>query len=126
MEYGCLREFADRARTWIPIFARPVLPATAELLPHRLEQREGARRADLRPGIPIDEAKDVRLQRGDAGVIHERRLAQLVELALECFRLHQALRCRALLPLRQCLEVQVEEIEGEPARRAVGTALRGV
>src|SRR5207249_11809005 len=49
---------------------------------------------------------------------------QLLELALERLRLHQSLRCSALGIFRDRLDVQIEDIQSQAARRAIGTALR--
>jgi hypothetical protein len=94
-----LRELPHRPGLWIAIFVRPLLPAAAELLAQRFEQRKSAGLADLGLCVAEDEPQHVLLEYGDTGVIDERSFPQLLELALERFGLHQPLRCRTLLEL---------------------------
>ena len=68
----------------------------------------------------------MRLQHRNAGVVDERRAAQLLELALEGFRRHQPLCGGAARIFRDGGDVQVQVIQREAARRAVGTRLRCV
>jgi len=117
------RECLDGAARRIAILLRPALPAAAEFLAQRFEDGEGARRGH--PGFRLleDQLEDIALEDRHAGVVDERRFPQLVELALERLGLHQALRCAVL---RQRLDIQIQEVEREPAGRAIGAALRGV
>ena len=68
----------------------------------------------------------MRLQRGDAGIVDERRTAQLLELALEGFGGHEPLCGGAARIFRDGGDVQVQVIQREAARRAVGAGLRRV
>ena len=97
----------------------------------RLERPERARARRIRDEMPFAEmrikaAEDVQLYRRDARVVDERRGAERREARPERLAPHFGRDCRALAEIVERLDVDIQHVEEDPRRRAVGARMRRV
>ena len=125
-------ESAHRGGARIAVFLRPALPAAAEFLAQRFEQRVGAHAArgalaeflQLLPAFICicsfkNQRQDFELRRAHAVVVHQLRLAQRAQPLLEPARAHETPRGGAARVLGNCLDIEIERVERVAARWAV-------
>ena len=150
--FGVLRRIAsDGARHWIAIGQRPGGPPPhggvfrVELLLQRFEERMEAQRIAaardigleriaariawremMLPEMIVEKLEYRSLRFGDARVVDERNDAQRLQHRLERGRRHPRARARALPELRDGLDVDVEDIAEQPARRTVRARVPGL
>ena len=74
----------------------------------------------------VEQLQHFELERGDAGVVDERRSAQGGEPRLERGRRTMRARFGAFGEIGHRLDVEVQHVEEQPARRAVGARVRRV